>query len=76
MLVCDYEGFTVNTPELKLLREYHCNAVSWISRANHVLVNINCREDQENVVDELISIQKDGMLLKVQGTSTAYLKAV
>lgn len=66
MLIHEYDGFTVNIPELKLLREYHRDAVSWVSHVNQVLVDISCREDQENVVEELTSILRDGKLLKVQ----------
>lgn len=65
-LVREYDGFKVIVPELKLLRECHADAVSWIGRANRVLVNIHSWDDQENVVDELTSLQKDGMSLKVQ----------
>lgn len=72
MLISEYDGFTVSIPELKILRGYCRDAVSWISRVNQVLVDIHCREDQENVVDELTSILRDGKLLKVQGMATAY----
>ncbi|KAI3710834.1 hypothetical protein L2E82_40628 [Cichorium intybus] len=66
VLVQEYDGFTVNVPELKLLRQYQSDAFCWISRFNKILKNVHEREDQENVVDELICLEKDGSLLKVQ----------
>ncbi|KAI8569526.1 hypothetical protein RHMOL_Rhmol02G0285500 [Rhododendron molle] len=62
----EWDDFTINIPELKLLKQYRSDAISWISRLNDVLVNIHEREDQENVVNELSSIQRDGELLKIQ----------
>ncbi|XP_027080412.2 lysine-specific demethylase JMJ17-like [Coffea arabica] len=66
LLIEGYDDFTFDIPELTLLRCYHHDAMSWKSRANQVLANIDCREDQENVVDELTSIQRDGVSLKVR----------
>ncbi|XP_028088427.1 lysine-specific demethylase 5A isoform X1 [Camellia sinensis] len=62
----ELDDFTVNVPQLRLLRQYHSDAISWISHCNDVLLNIHEREDQENVVNELTCIQRDGTLLKVQ----------
>lgn len=75
MLVQEYDGFTVNVPELKLLRQYQSDALYWISRFNNILKNAHEREDQENVFDELICLEKDGSLLKVQGLHHAYSHA-
>ena len=72
LLIEGYDDFTFDIPELTLLRCYHHDAMSWKSRANQVLANIDCREDQENVVDELTSIQRDGVSLKVRGIFPAY----
>lgn len=66
VLLQELESITVNIPELKLLRQYHGDAVSWISHFNDVHVNIHEREDQENVVDELQCILKQGLLLRIQ----------
>lgn len=66
VLVQDYDDFSVNVPELKLLRQYQSAAFDWISRFNNIVENIHEREDQENVVDALICLEKDGSLLKVQ----------
>lgn len=65
VLIQEYDGFTVNLPELKLLRQYQKDAFHWISRFNKIVKNINEREDPESVVDELICLEKDGSLLKV-----------
>ncbi|XP_057511416.1 lysine-specific demethylase JMJ17-like [Actinidia eriantha] len=62
----EWGDFTVEVPQLKLLRQYQSDAISWISRCNDVLINIHEREDQENVVNELSCIQRDGALLKIQ----------
>ncbi|XP_052209867.1 lysine-specific demethylase JMJ17 isoform X2 [Diospyros lotus] len=62
----EYSDFIVNIPQLKLLGQYHSDAISWISHFNDVLINIHEREDQVNVVNELTCIQRDGALLKIQ----------
>ncbi|KAK2664046.1 hypothetical protein Ddye_002620 [Dipteronia dyeriana] len=62
----ELDGFTVNVPELMLLKQYHSDAVSWISRFSNIMVNIHERRDQHNVVDELDCILKDGGSLRVQ----------
>lgn len=72
VLIQEYDGFTVNVPELKLLRQYQKDAFHWISRFNKIVKNNNEREDPESVVDELICLEKDGSLLKVQGLHLAY----
>ena len=69
----EMNNFTVNFPELKLLRHYHADAVSWISRFNDILHGISEREDQHNVVAELTCILKDGASLKIQGLDMCYL---
>lgn len=66
VLVQEYDGFTVDVPELKLLRQYQSDAFDWISRFNNLVKDVHEREDQKNVVDELICLEKDGSLLKVQ----------
>ena len=70
LLVMD--SFTVNVPELKLLREYHADAVLWRSRFNDILLNISEREDQHNVVAALTCILKDGASLKIQGLGMCF----
>ncbi|KAL5718496.1 hypothetical protein ACHQM5_011393 [Ranunculus cassubicifolius] len=62
----DADSFIVNIPELKLLRQHHCAAVSWISRFHEVQVNSKESEDQESIARELSCILKDGQMLRVQ----------
>ncbi|KAL8053846.1 hypothetical protein ABFX02_05G100200 [Erythranthe guttata] len=66
LLLNEWEAFTVNIPELKLLKKYYGDTISWISRVDLILMNVHEREDQENVVDELTSIKSDGLLLQIQ----------
>lgn len=68
MFLSEWEDFMVSIPELELLRKYYSDTMSWISRVHLVLMNIEEREDQDNVVDELTCIQKEGLLLQIQGT--------
>lgn len=68
VLLQELDGFTVNIPELKLLSQYHTDAVSWISRFDAVLVSSHEREDQNNAVDELMLILKDGASLRIKGS--------
>lgn len=66
-MIDEFGDLVVNIPELKLLQQFHVDALSWISRFNNVLLNIDEREDQDNVVEELECLQKDGSELRVQG---------
>ncbi|XP_022928863.1 lysine-specific demethylase 5A isoform X1 [Cucurbita moschata] len=59
-------GFAVNIPELKLLRQYHDDAVSWKGRLNAIMVNVHEREDQHNVIEELNCILRDGLSLTIK----------
>ncbi|KAL3833496.1 hypothetical protein ACJIZ3_008232 [Penstemon smallii] len=66
VFLSEWENFTVAIPELQLLRKYYNDTLSWLARVNLVLVNVHEREDQENVVDELTCIQRDGLLLQIR----------
>ncbi|KAL6182188.1 hypothetical protein ACLB2K_043611 [Fragaria x ananassa] len=66
VLLLEWDTFSVNVPELKLLRQYHTDVVSWNARLKAVLTKIHEREDQHTVVDELEHILKDGASLKIQ----------
>lgn len=72
-LLLEWDTFSVNVPELKLLRQYHTDVVSWNARLKAVLTKIHEREDQDTVVDELEHILKDGASLKIQGCGKCYL---
>ncbi|KAJ8439428.1 hypothetical protein Cgig2_001768 [Carnegiea gigantea] len=75
LLVQEFGALVVNIPDLKLLRQYHDDTISWISRFNQILVNIHEREDQETVVDELKCLQRDGSFLRVRVTELALVEA-
>ncbi|XP_075102065.1 lysine-specific demethylase JMJ17 isoform X2 [Nicotiana tabacum] len=66
LLLNKWDGLAVNITELELLRQYHKDAMSWIARANHALLGISEREDQETVFGELTCLLKDASLLKVK----------
>ncbi|KAJ7952318.1 Transcription factor jumonji (JmjC) domain protein [Quillaja saponaria] len=61
-----WDSFIVDIPELKFLRQFHADAVSWISRFKSILGTLLEREDQQNVVDGLNCILNDGLSLKIQ----------
>jgi len=67
LLLKEWENFAVDVPELKLLRQYHSDTVSWVSHCNDVLGRVHMQEDQHNVVDKLNSIFEAGLSLKIQG---------
>ncbi|XP_038906803.1 lysine-specific demethylase 5B isoform X2 [Benincasa hispida] len=58
--------FAVNIPELKLIRQYHDDVVTWKARLNAVMINVHEREDQQNVIEELNCILRDGLSLKIK----------
>ncbi|KAJ6703596.1 LYSINE-SPECIFIC DEMETHYLASE [Salix viminalis] len=66
VLLQEFKNFTVNIPELMVLKQCHIDAVSWISRCNDVLVHLHSREDQDKVVNELNCLLKDGASLRIQ----------
>ncbi|XP_071692833.1 lysine-specific demethylase JMJ17 [Rutidosis leptorrhynchoides] len=66
VLIQEYDGFTVNVPELKLLRQYQRDASDWISCFNNIVNDVHEREDPDSVIDELRSLERNGSLLKVQ----------
>jgi [histone H3]-trimethyl-L-lysine4 demethylase len=67
LLLKEWDSFTVDVPQLRLLRNYHSDAVSWVSHFNDVLGRVHSQEDQHNSVDELKSILEEGLSLKIQG---------
>ncbi|KAI9117961.1 hypothetical protein K1719_011103 [Acacia pycnantha] len=66
LLLKEWDSFMVDVPEVKLLRQYYKDAVSWVSNFNRALGTTHEREDQHNVADELKGILKDGLSLKIQ----------
>ncbi|XVF51494.1 hypothetical protein PTKIN_Ptkin04bG0189600 [Pterospermum kingtungense] len=65
-LLQEMETFSVDIPELRLLRQYQIDVALWISRFNDIMTNVHLREDQQNVIDELNRILEDGQALKIQ----------
>ncbi|XP_010545786.1 PREDICTED: lysine-specific demethylase 5C isoform X2 [Tarenaya hassleriana] len=65
-LLHEFNSFGVNLPELNILRQYHSDTVSWISRFNRIMVDIHESGDHRSVVDELSSLAKDGAYLSIQ----------
>ncbi|CAN1778041.1 Lysine-specific demethylase JMJ17 [Linum perenne] len=65
VLIQEFGNFVVNVPELVLLKQYHAEAVSWISRRDDVLMNAHEREDQNKVIEELNCLVKDGAALRI-----------
>ncbi|XP_057978320.1 lysine-specific demethylase JMJ17 isoform X2 [Malania oleifera] len=66
VLFQELDVFPVKIPELERLRQYHRDAVSWISRFKEAIANVHERMDQENVIEELNCILKDGTSLRIQ----------
>ncbi|KAK7406134.1 hypothetical protein VNO78_07753 [Psophocarpus tetragonolobus] len=66
LLLKEWDNFAVDVPEIKLLRQYHSDAASWVSHFNDVLGRVQMQEDQHNAVNELNSILKEGLSLKIQ----------
>ena len=73
MLLQEMESFSVNIPELRLLKQYQIDVSLWITRFNDIMANVHQREDQQNVIDELNRILKDGQSLKIQGSCNRYI---
>lgn len=67
LLLKEWGSFAVDVPELKLLRQYHSDAVSWVSHFNDILGRVQMQENQHNAVDGLKSIFEEGLSLKIQG---------
>ena len=62
----EMESFSVNIPELRLLKQYQIDVSLWIARFNNIMTNVHQREDQQNVIDELNRILENGQSLKIQ----------
>ncbi|XVE57876.1 hypothetical protein DITRI_Ditri04bG0125600 [Diplodiscus trichospermus] len=66
VLLHEMESFSVNIPELRLLKQYDIDVALWVRRFNDIMTNVHLREDQQNVIDELNRILEDGQSLKIQ----------
>ncbi|KAL5994353.1 hypothetical protein ACLOJK_024402 [Asimina triloba] len=59
------DNFNVSIPELKLLKEYHSDALSWVSRFEEAIENIQDRKDYNSLVEELTCILEAGESLRL-----------
>ncbi|XVF13135.1 hypothetical protein REPUB_Repub08aG0182000 [Reevesia pubescens] len=66
VLLQEMESFSVDIPELRLLKQYQNDASFWIARFNDIMTNVHQRKGQQNVIDELNRILEDGQSLKIQ----------
>lgn len=60
------EDFHISIPELHLLRQYKCNALSWIERCHSILDNAHEEIDYSNVVEDLTSVLSEGRTMRIQ----------
>ena len=60
------ESFSVNIPELRLLKQYQIDVSLWITRFNDTMTNVHQREDQQNAINDLNRILENGQSLKIQ----------
>ncbi|KAI4303519.1 hypothetical protein MLD38_039134 [Melastoma candidum] len=61
------DGFTVDVPELKLLKQYRLQTISWISRYKSIWSHIYERDNYHILADELSTLLEDGMSLEIEG---------
>ncbi|CAE5962301.1 unnamed protein product [Arabidopsis arenosa] len=65
-LLHEFDSFSINVPELTILRQYHVDTLSWISRFNDVMVNVREGKDQQKLISDLSSLLRDGASLGIQ----------
>lgn len=68
-LLHEFDSFSINVPELNILRQYHVDTLSWISRFNDVMVDVREGKDQRKLISDLSSLLRDGASLGIQGLS-------
>lgn len=67
-LLHEFDGFiSINIPELNILRQYHVEALSWISRFNDTMIDVREGKDQQKLISDLSSLLHDGASLGIQG---------
>ncbi|XP_010418373.1 PREDICTED: lysine-specific demethylase 5A-like isoform X1 [Camelina sativa] len=62
----EFDSFSVNIPELNILRQCRVDTLSWISRYNDVMADVREGKDQRELIRDLSSLLKDGSSLGVQ----------
>jgi histone demethylase JARID1 len=65
-LLHEFDSFSINVPELNILRQYHVDTLSWISRFNDVMVDVREGKDQRKLISDLSSLLRDGASLGIQ----------
>ncbi|CAH8391168.1 unnamed protein product, partial [Eruca vesicaria subsp. sativa] len=66
-LVHEFDGLcSINIPELNILRQYHVDALSWISRFNDTMIDVREGKDQRKPISDLSSLLQDGASLGIQ----------
>lgn len=66
-LLHEFDSFSINIPELNILRQYHVDTLSWISRFNDIMVEVREGKDQRKLISALSSLIHDGASLGIQG---------
>ncbi|CAL9237595.1 unnamed protein product [Arabidopsis halleri] len=65
-LLHEFDSFNINVPKLTILRQYHVDTLSWISRFNDVMVDVREGKDQQKLISDLSSLLRDGASLGIQ----------
>ncbi|KAF8116143.1 hypothetical protein N665_0020s0007 [Sinapis alba] len=66
-LLHEFDGFfSINIPELDILRQYHVAALSWMSRFSDTMVDVCEGKDQRKLISDLSSLLHDGASLGIQ----------
>ncbi|KAJ4877103.1 transcription factor jumonji (jmjC) domain-containing protein [Raphanus sativus] len=66
-LVHEFDGLcSINIRELNILRQYHVDALSWISRFDDTMADVREGKDQRKLISDLSSLLQDGASLGIQ----------
>lgn len=66
-LLHEFDSFSIKIPELTILRQYHVDTLSWISRFNDIMVDVREGKDQPKLISDLSSLLQDGASLGIRG---------
>lgn len=70
-LVHEFDGLcSINIRELNILRQYHVDALSWISRFDDTMADVREGKDQRKLISDLSSLLQDGASLGIQGLTS------
>ncbi|EOA34589.1 hypothetical protein CARUB_v10022146mg [Capsella rubella] len=65
-LLHEFDNFSINVPELTILRQYYVENLSWISCYNDIMVDVRDGKDQQKLISDLSSLLQDGASLDIQ----------